>query len=126
MSGGRIRLISYSDEFISPRLKLDQFKSPITDDEDKLPKTTYDLLISKVTLDEAYMEEDESGGMLLLNTDKNFCEGLVIDVSLQERNLSVGTFDIPLDLDNKWGSKTCQRTIDDKSEAREIRNSLVC
>ncbi|KAI8444622.1 hypothetical protein BY996DRAFT_6504661 [Phakopsora pachyrhizi] len=52
MSGGRIRLISYSDEFISPRLKLDQFKSPITDDEDK--------------------EEDESGGMLLLNTDKNF------------------------------------------------------
>ncbi|KAI8445184.1 hypothetical protein BY996DRAFT_6615014 [Phakopsora pachyrhizi] len=84
MSGGRIRLISYSDDFISPRLKLDQFKSPITDDEDKLPKTTYDLLISKMTLSEAYREEDESGGMLLLNTDKNFCEGLVIDVSLQE------------------------------------------
>ncbi|CAH7675391.1 hypothetical protein BY996DRAFT_6444649 [Phakopsora pachyrhizi] len=126
ISGGRIRSISYNNELISPILKLDQFKSPITDDEDKLPKTTFDLLISKVTLSEAYRDEDESGGMLLLNTAKNFCEGLVIDVLLQERYLSVSTFDNPLDLDNIWGSKTCQRIIDDKSEAREIHNSLVC
>ncbi|KAI8449428.1 hypothetical protein BY996DRAFT_6518406 [Phakopsora pachyrhizi] len=101
-SGGRLRSISYSDELISPRLKPNQFKSPITDDEDELPKTPFDLLISKPTASEVYGDEDELGRMDLMNNAENVCEDLVIDASLQERYLSEGTFDVPLDLENIW------------------------